>query len=226
MAPLRRAAATEWPRLDLPKHRIQSLSMSWVTEIDDLADADYGSDLLEDLLLEGVYSALIRYTRNRVDLRCVQVAIPREESGYDVQVTYEIDPEWLPWREQNDKLSIDAFATFARSITDAPTAECQVEYRFPAAERYETVTPLPFTLGARQPGPWPIGSITGLRGVGVNSLNPDQPTCRFTLDLMDDGDVWLLLEFSVPTPPTASAPTFVLKQATLLADQFVRLAPR
>jgi hypothetical protein len=34
--------------------------MSWVTEIEDPTDANYGSDLLEDLILEGVYSALIR----------------------------------------------------------------------------------------------------------------------------------------------------------------------
>jgi hypothetical protein len=200
--------------------------MSWTTEIDNPADRDYGLDLLEGLILEGGYSALIRYTRNRIDLRCVQVAIPREEGGDDVQVTYEVDPEWLPWRKQNDKPSVDAFAAFTRSITDAPTAECQVEHRFPAAEHYETVVQLPFSLGARQPGLWPIGAITGLRGVGVNPAISDQPTCRFTLDLMDDGDVWLLLEFSAPTPPDSSAPTFVLKQATMLADQLVRLAPR
>ena len=225
MAPIRKAASPEWPRLDLPKHRIQSLSMSWITEIDDPADADYGSDLLEDLILEGVYSALIRYTRNRIDLRCVQVAIPREAGGYDVQVTYEIDPEWLPWREQNDKTSVDAFAAFVRSITDAPMAECRVDFLFPGEIGYETVVRLPFTLEARQPGPWPIGAVSGIRGVGVNPANPDQPTCRFTLNLEEDGDIWLLLEFSVPTPPDVSAPTFVLKQATMLAEQFVRRAP-
>lgn len=224
MAP-RKAAATDWPRLDLPKNRIQSVSLSWSTEIEDPADEDYSLDLLEDLVLEGMYSAMARYVRNGVNLRCVQVAMPRLEGGYDVHVRYELDPDWLPWREANDKPSIDAFAEFARSITDAPDAECQVEFLFPAEIGYETVVRLPFSLGPTSPGPWPIGAVTGLRGIGVNPINPDQPTCRFTLDLLDERDIWLLLEFSAPTPPVPTAPTMVLKQAMLLADQFVRRAP-
>jgi hypothetical protein len=200
--------------------------MSWITEIDDPADSDYGSDLLEDLLLEGVYTALVRYTRNRINLRCVQAAIPRDEGGYDVQVTYEIDPDWLPWREPNDKASVEAFAAFTRSIDDAPMASCRVEYLFPGPERCETVAKLPFTLEPPQQGPWPIGAVTGLRGVGVNPANQDQPTCRFTLDLEENKDIWLLLEFSAPTPPAPSAPAFVLNQANMLAEQFVRRAPR
>jgi hypothetical protein len=85
MAP-RKAASTEWPRLDVPKHQIQSLAMMWTTELEDFADADYGIDLLEDLVEEGMYSALVRYKRSGVILRCVQIAMPRFEGGYEVHV--------------------------------------------------------------------------------------------------------------------------------------------
>jgi hypothetical protein len=226
MARFRKAAAPEWPRLDLPKHRLQSLAMSWRTAIEDPAGANSGSNLLEDLLLEGVYTAITRYTRNRIDLRCVQVAIPRDEGGYDVQVTYEVDPDWLPWREPNDKASVETFVEFTHAIDDAPTASCRVEYLFPAPERNEPVVKLPFTLEPQQEGPWPIGAVTGLRGVGVNPANDDQPTCRFTLDLEENKDIWLLLEFAAPTPPAPSAPGLVLSQANMLSEQFVRRAPR
>lgn len=225
MTPSRKPASTDWPRLDLPKYRLQSLTLSWFTAIDDPTDSDDGLDLLEDLVQEGVYSAIIRYVRNGIDLRCVQMAFPRDDGGYDVQVQYEYDPDWLPLRVLNDKQSVDAFAEFARSITDAPVAACRAEFLFPAEAGYETVTPLPFGLGPQTPGPWPIGAVTGLRGIGVNPANPDEPTCRFTLDLEDEGDLWLLLEFAVPTLPVTTSPTTAVKQATALADQFVRRAP-
>lgn len=205
--------------------QIQSLTLSWSPEIDDPADADYGIDPLEDLELEGVYSALTRYIRHNINLRCVQIAFPRLEGGYDVQVQYEVDPDWLPWRAPNDKPSAEAFAAFARSITDAPTAECRAEFLFPAETDYETVVRLPFTLGPTTPDPWPIGAVTGIRGVGVRPDDPDGPTCRFTLNLEEDGDIWLLLEFSAPAAPDPAAPTVALKQATLLADQYVRRTP-
>ncbi len=225
MAPSRKAASTEWPRLDLPKYQLLSLALSWITESEDFADSDYGIDLLEDLIQEGVYSALVRYARNGVNLRCLQIAMPRLEGGYDVHVQYERDPDWLPLTMTNDKLGVAAFAALTRDITDAPTAECRAEFLFPAEVGYETVVRLPFTLGPTTPAPWPIGAVTGIRGVGVRPDNPDVPTCRFTLDLAEDGDILLLLEFSAPTPPDPTAPTMVLKQATLLADHYVRRAP-
>ncbi len=231
----RKAVSTEWPRLDLPKHHIQSLAMAWFTESEDFADSDNaeefvdgddGLDLFEDLVPVGLFSALVRYVRNRVNLRCVQVAMPRLDGGCDIHVRYEHDPDWLPLTMTNDKPSVEAFAALARDITDAPAAECRVEFFFPAEIGYETVVYLPLTLEPRQPGPWPIGPVTGLRGVGVNPADPDQPTCRFTLERENDGNVLLLLEFSAPTSPVPTAPTVVLKQATLLAEQFVRRAPR
>lgn len=225
MAP-RKAATTEWPRLDLTKHQIQSLAMRWTTEIDDFADADYGIDLYEDLVVEGMYSALVRYVRNKVRLRCVQVAMPHFEGGYDIQVQYEPDPDWLPLTMTNDKPGLEAFAALARDITDAPSAECRVDFFYPAEAGYETVIRLPFELGPSTPAPWPIGAVTGLRGIGVNPDNPDQPTCRFTLEREQEGNVMLMLEFTVHLPPTPEAATTVLKQAAALAEHYVRPAPR
>ena len=224
MTPARKAAPTEWPRLDLPKSQLQSLTLSWYTEIESPAGADYGKDLLEDLAMEGVYSALTRSIRHNPNLRCGQIAFPRLEAGYDVQVQYEVDPDWLPGRVPNDKPSAEAFAASARSIPDAPTAGCRAEFLFPAEVSYETVVQLPFTLGPTTPAPWPIGAVTGIRGVGVRPDNPDSPTCRFTLDLGDDDDIVLLLEFSAPASPDPTAPALVLKQAALLADHAVRHA--
>ncbi len=51
----RKAASTEWPRLDLAKHQIQSLAATRSTELEDFADADHGLDLYEDLIQEGMY---------------------------------------------------------------------------------------------------------------------------------------------------------------------------
>ena len=248
MAPRKAASTpTDWPRLDLPKHQIQSLSMAWYTESDDfanavddeditdfadfdaggaLADPVFGLDLLEELVPAGTLSALVRYTRNHVRLRYVQVAIPRLEGGCDIHVQYEHDPDWLPLTMTNDKPAERAFTALAQGVTDAPSADCRVDFVFPAEIAYETVVQLPFMLEPRQEGPWPIGGVTGLRGIGVNPANPDQPTCRFTLEREHEGNVLLLLEFSAPTPPTPAAPTQVLKQAVMLADQFVRPAPR
>ena len=199
--------------------------MSWFTESEDFADSNYDLDLYEDLIQEGMYSARVRYVRNRTNLRCVQTAMPRSKSGYDVHARYERDPDWLPLTMTNDKPSVDAFAALAREISDAPAAECQVEFLYPAEDDYETVVPLPFTLGPATPAPWPVSAVTGLRGIGVNPANPDQPTCRFTLEREDGGNVLLLPKFSAPTPPVSTAPTLVLKRAALLADQFVRRAP-
>lgn len=233
MAP-RKAASTEWPRLDLPKHHIQSLAMAWFTESEDFTDEDDGEEFADEddglglfggLVPVGLHSALVRYVRNRVNLRCVQVAMPRFEGGCDVHVQYEHDPDWLPLTMTNDKPSVEAFAALAREITDAPSAECRVEFFYPAESGYETVVRLPFELGPSTPAPWPIGPVTGIRGIGVNPVNPDQPTCRFTLERESEGNVLLLLEFSAPTPPVPTAPTLVLKQAIMLADQYVRPAP-
>ncbi|MDQ2651813.1 MAG: hypothetical protein M3Z20_02110 [Chloroflexota bacterium] len=225
MAP-RKAASTEWPRLDLPKHRIQSLAMMWTTELEDFADADYGIDLFEDLIEEGMYSALVRYKRGGVNLRCVQVALPRFEGGYEVHVQYERDPDWLPLTMTNDKPGVEAFAALARDIDDASSAECRVELFYPADGGYETVVHLPFELGPPTPAPWPIGAVIGLRGIGVNPDNPDQPTCRFTLERDTEANVVLLLEFTVHLPPTPEAATTVLKQAAVLSEHYVRPAPR
>lgn len=227
MAPSRQAASTEWPRLDLPKFYLQSLTLSWRTAIDDPAapDSVYGLELLENLVQEGVYSTLVRYVRHGIDLRCLQTAFPRDEGGYDVHVQYEYEPDWLPWRIPNHKPSAEAFAAFTRSITDAAIAECRAEFLFPAGIAYETVARLPFALGPTTAARWPIGAITGIRGVGVNPDNPDDPTCRFTLNLEDEGDIWLRLEFSIPTLPVTTAPTMAVKQATALAHEFARRAP-
>lgn len=239
MAPRKAASTpTDWTRLDVPKHAIQSLSMAWDTEREDFtnavddadfagfdvggafADPVFGLDLLEERVPAGTLSALVRYTRNHVRLRYVQVAIPRLEGGCDIHVHYEPDHDWLPLTMTNDKPAERAFTALAQGVTDAPSADCRVEFVFPAEIAYETVVQMPFTLEPRQASPWPIGGVTGLRGIGVN---PDQPTCRFTLEREHEGNVLLMLEFSAPNP---AAPTQVLKQAVMLADQFVRPAPR
>jgi hypothetical protein len=126
----------------------------------------------------------------------------------------------------NDKLAVAAFAALARDFTDAPSAECQVEFFYPAGAGHETVVRLPFVLGPTAPAPWPIGAVTGLRGVGVNPDDPDQPTCRFTLERDTEANVALLLEFTIHLPPTPEAATTVLKQAAVLSEHYVRPAPR
>ena len=83
-----------------------------------------------DGAVEGVCSACLRSSE---DLGCLDMGIDGRASEYGVRVHDGQAPGRLPWREQNVKMGLVAFAALAHLISGAPAA-CQVEFLFPGAQ--------------------------------------------------------------------------------------------
>ena len=216
-------APAEWPRLDLAKHHLSRLVLTWTIPYSPRA-ARHFSGLID----EGVpfLSALI-YTRGRVRHYRVESAMISfaQDEPLVVSVQYQVDtgalPE-IPKMLQEGAWLVDPLAAVASELPIRVNAD----FRYPASLGLKTAIDLPYPPPNDGKTFSPYDEIRGVRGLKREFFGGPETEYTFTLERLPDDDILLNLEFTRRAAAIEDVPKQALDFATFYAQRFFPKQPR
>jgi hypothetical protein len=213
------AAIPEWPKLDLPKHRLTRLALAWTVPHSPKAEEEF-ADLLD---FDGSFTGVRSYTRGRVRHYRTEAAQLLSLVTIDdliVTVQYDVDTGTLdpfPKLLEEDAWLLEPL----QAVELASLVRCAANFAYRYSPALRTAVPLPPPLEPSEGFSSSFDEIRGVRGV-KRAIDGDETLgYSFILDRRDDDTIGLALEYAISPGPVERAPHDALRQAVDFAQRIV-----
>ena len=203
----------EWPKVDLTKHHLTHLGVTWTVPYSEEA-AEQFAGLLD---LDGTFHSPLSYTRGRIRHYRVESAEigPEDDTPLLVSVQYLLDTDSIGAIPKD--LEEEAWLLeILKEIAAEPVIRARADYRFPNSPSLKTAVDLPLDVVSTTDPP-AFDTIFGVRGMKYGPGGASESEYTFTLEREQSGDVVVGLDFGV----SLAAPEKVPDGAIQIADGIV-----